>query len=131
MSEARSIFRSGFADRVDAVSVRIRRRPWSLRQLLIALATGLSLILASLYGNYSWNTGRFLVTTDDAYVDAHSALIAPQVSGYIIAVPVGDNQRVHAGQLLARIDPRLYQAALDQARANVLAARASIGTLRC
>jgi membrane fusion protein (multidrug efflux system) len=129
MSEARSISRSGLADRVDAVSVRTRRRRWSLRQLLIALAAGLSLILAGLYGDYWWNTGRFLVTTDDAYVDAHSALIAPQVSGYIIAVPVGDNQRVHAGQLLARIDPRLYQAALDQARANVLAARASIDTL--
>ncbi len=109
MSEARSISRSGVADRVDVVSVRTRRRRWSLRQLLIALAAGLSLILAGLYGDYWWNTGRFLVTTDDAYVDAHSALIAPQVSGYIIAVPVGDNQRVHAGQLLARIDPRLDQ----------------------
>jgi membrane fusion protein (multidrug efflux system) len=129
MSEARSISRSGVADRVDLVSVRARRRRWSLRQLLIALAAGLSLILAGVYGDYWWNTGRFLVTTDDAYVDAHSALIAPQVSGYIIAVPVGDNQRVHAGELLARIDPRLYQAALDQARANVLAARASIDTL--
>jgi len=129
MSEARSISRSGVADRVDAVSVRTRRRRWSLRQLLIALAAGLSLILASLYGDYWWNTGRFLVTTDDAYVQAHSALIAPQVSGYIIAVPVDDNQRVRAGQVLARIDPRLYQAALDQARANVLAARASIDTL--
>jgi membrane fusion protein, multidrug efflux system len=130
MSEARSNFRFGFADHVDAVSARIRRGPWSLRQLLIALAAGLSLILAGLYGDYWWNTGRFLVTTDDAYVDAHSALIAPQVSGYIIAVPVDDNQRVHAGQVLARIDQRPYQAALDQARANVAAAQASIATLQ-
>jgi len=97
---------------------------------LIALAVGLSLTLAGLYGDYWWNTGRFLVTTDDAYVEDHSALIAPQVSGYIIAVPVDDNQRVHAGQLLARIDSRLYQAALDQARANVAAAQASIATLQ-
>jgi membrane fusion protein, multidrug efflux system len=123
MSEA------SFVDRVDAISSRVRRRRWSLRRLLIALAAGLSLILAGLYGDYYWNTGRFLVTTDDAYVQAHSALIAPQVSGYIIAVPVDDNQRVHTGQLLARIDPRLYQAALDQARANVAAAQASIATL--
>jgi membrane fusion protein, multidrug efflux system len=130
MSEARSIFRSGLADRVDAVSARIRPGRWSLRQLLIALTTGLSLILASLYGDYWWNTGLFLVTTDDAYVDAHSVPISPQVSGYIIAVPVDDNQRVRAGELLARIDPRLYQAALDQARANVAAAQASIDTLQ-
>jgi membrane fusion protein, multidrug efflux system len=130
MSEARSNFRFGSAARADAVSARTRRRRWSLRQLLIALAAGLSLILAGLYGDYWWNTGRFLVTTDDAYVDAHSALIAPQVSGYIIAVPVDDNQRVHAGQVLARIDQRPYQAALDQARANVAAAQASIATLQ-
>ena len=128
MSEARSIFRSGFADRVHSATVGICR--WSRRHLLIALAVGLSLTLAGLYGDYWWNTGRFLVTTDDAYVQVHSALIAPQVSGYIIAVPVDDNQRVHAGQLLARIDPRLYQAALDQARANVAAAQASIATLQ-
>jgi membrane fusion protein, multidrug efflux system len=129
MSQARSIFRSGFADPLDAVSARIRRR-WSLRQLVIALASGLSVILAGLYGDYWWNTGRFLVTTDDAYVQAHSALIAPQVSGYIIAVLVDDNQHVRAGQLLARIDPRLYQAAVDQAHANVVAAQASIATLQ-
>jgi membrane fusion protein, multidrug efflux system len=130
MSEARANFRSGLADRVDAVSAGIWRRRWSLRQLLIALAAGLALILGGLYGDYWWNTGRFLVTTDDAYVQAHSALIAPQVSGYIIAVPVDDNQRVRPGQVLARIDPRLYQAALDQARANVAAAQASIATLQ-
>ena len=95
MSEARSISRSGVADRVDLVSVRTRRRRWSLRQLLIALAAGLSLILAGLYGDYWWTTGRFLVTTDDAYVDAHSALISPKVSGYISD---GSGRRQPAGQ---------------------------------
>jgi membrane fusion protein, multidrug efflux system len=120
MSEAHSIFRSGFGDRIHSVTARTRR--WSRRQLLIALAAGPSLTLAGLYGDYWWNTGRFLVTTDDAYVQVHPALIAPQVSGYVIAMPVDDYHRVHAGQLLAQIDPRLYQAALDQARANVAAA---------
>jgi membrane fusion protein, multidrug efflux system len=130
MSEARPMSQSDFVDRVDAVSAGVRHGRWSLRRLVIALAAGLLLVVAGLYGDYWWNTGRFLVTTDDAYVDAHSALIAPQVSGYIIAVPVNDNQRVQAGQLLAKIDPRLYQAALDQARANVAAAQASIATLQ-
>ncbi|MGA8759121.1 MAG: HlyD family secretion protein [Stellaceae bacterium] len=120
----------GYTAPIDKTSAETRRRWWSLKRLLIAAATLMFIAAIVLYGDYYWTTGRFLVTTDDAYVDAHSALIAPQVSGYIIAVPVGDNQRVHAGQLLARIDPRLYQAALDQGRANVLAARASIDTLR-
>jgi len=130
MSDSQSLVQPGLADRVDAIADRTRRRRWSLRQLLIAPAVGLSLGLAGLYGDYWWNTGRFLVTTDDAYVRVHSSLIAPQVSGYIIAVPVNDNQRVHAGELLARIDPRLYQAALDQARANVAAVQASMATLQ-
>jgi membrane fusion protein, multidrug efflux system len=130
MSEAGLISQFGSADRVDAISAWVRSRRWSLRQLLIALAAGLLLSLAALYGDYWWRTGRFLVTTDDAYVQVHSALIAPQVSGYIIAVPVNDNEQVHAGQLLAQIDPSIYQAALDQARANVAAARASIATLQ-
>jgi len=129
MSEARAMSRSGFADRVDAISSRVRRVRWSLRRLLIALAAGLLLIVAALYGDYWWNTGRFLVTTDDAYVEAHSVLISPHVSGYITAVPVDDNQQVRAGAVLARIDPRDYEAALAQARANVAAAQASIDTL--
>jgi membrane fusion protein (multidrug efflux system) len=69
------------------------------------------------------------VSTDDAYVQAHSVLISPKVSGYISEVPVDDNQSVQADEILARIDPRDYQTALDQARANVAAAQASIDTL--
>ena len=102
---------------------------WSLKKLLIAAAALLFLAGAAGYGNYYWKTGRFLVSTDDAYVQAHSVLISPKVSGYISEVPVDDNQAVKAGQVLARIDPRDYQTALDQARANVAAARASIDTL--
>ena len=89
--------------------------------LFIAAAAG--------YGNYYWTIGRFLVSTDDAYVQAHSVLISPKVSGYISEVPVDDNQTVKAGQVIARIDPRDYHTALDQARANVAAAQASIETL--
>jgi membrane fusion protein (multidrug efflux system) len=69
------------------------------------------------------------VSTDDAYVAAHSVLISPRVSGYISEVPVDDNDKVKAGQVLARIDPHDYQTALDQARANVAAAQAAIDTL--
>jgi membrane fusion protein, multidrug efflux system len=105
------------------------RSRWSLKKLLIAAAALLFLAAAAGYGEYYWRTGRFLVSTDDAYVQAHSVLISPKVSGYISEAPVDDNQVVTAGQVLARIDPRDYQTALDQARANVAAARASIDTL--
>jgi len=105
------------------------RGRWSLRQLLIAGAGLLFLGGTAGYGDYYWTTGRFLVSTDDAYVDAHSVLISPKVSGYISAVPVDDNQVVKAGEVVARIDPRDYRTALDHARADVAAARASINTL--
>ena len=102
---------------------------WPLKRLLVAGAALLFLAAVASYGNYYWTIGRFLVSTDDAYVQAHSVLISPKVSGYTSAVPVDDNQMVTAGQVLARIDPRDYRTALDHARADVAAARASVDTL--
>jgi membrane fusion protein (multidrug efflux system) len=69
--------------------------------------------IAGISGVYYWKTGRFLGSTDDAYIQAHSVMISPKVSGYISKVPVDDNQPVKAGAVLARIDPRDYQTALD------------------
>jgi membrane fusion protein (multidrug efflux system) len=78
------------------------------------------------YGYRYWTVGRFLESTDDAYVQADYTTVAPKVSGYIADVLVQDNQRVKAGQILARIDDRDFKTALDQARANVSGAEASI-----
>jgi membrane fusion protein, multidrug efflux system len=119
----------GSLDRVDRIITKKGRVGWALKRLLIAVAAGLLLLVVALYADYYWTTGRFLVSTDDAYVPAHSVLISPRISGYISAVPVDDNQRVRAGEVLARIDPRDYQTALDQARADVAAAQASVATL--
>lgn len=119
----------GPMERVDVVSPRTRRAHWSLRQILIASAGLLLLVVAGAYGDYWWTDGRFLVSTDDAYVDAHSTLIAPKIPGYVVDVAVGDNQAVRAGQVLVRIDPADYQAALNQAQADVAAAQADIDAL--
>jgi membrane fusion protein (multidrug efflux system) len=81
------------------------------------------------YGHYYWTAGRFLVSTDDAYLQADNVIISPKVSGYISDVPVQDNQAVKAGQVLARIDDRDYRTALAVARANVDAQQASIENL--
>jgi membrane fusion protein (multidrug efflux system) len=119
----------GYAGPIDRTTTRAGRGRWSLKRLLIAAGALLPITAAAGYGNYYWRTGQFLVSTDDAYVQAHSVLISPKVSGYISQAPVDDNQSVKAGEVLARIDPRDYQTALDQARANVTAAQAAIGTL--
>ncbi len=101
-----------------------------LKEVALALVLAASVAGGAEYGYRYWTTGQFLVSTDDAYVDAHSSLIAPKVAGYIAAVSVTDNQRVQKGQVLARIDPRDYETALAQARANVAAAEANIAILR-
>jgi len=62
------------------------------------------------------------ISTDDAQVDAHNAPIAPKISGNIVEILVNDNQMVKAGQVLVRIDPRDYQAKVDQARAALVVA---------
>jgi membrane fusion protein, multidrug efflux system len=108
---------------------RIRVSGAQLKQAALGLAIAVGLAWAVEYGYHYWTIDRYLVTTDDAYVDAHSVLISPKVSGYISEVPVDDNQPVKAGQVIARIDARDYQTSLDQARANVEAAQASIATL--
>src|SRR6185437_10971013 len=75
---------------------------------------------------YYLTTGRYLESTDDAYVKANSTIIAPKVSGYIAEVLVSDNEPVKAGQLLARIDDRDFKTALNQAKADVDAAEANL-----
>jgi membrane fusion protein (multidrug efflux system) len=66
------------------------------------------------YGYASTHTG-----TDDAYVTSDVIQIAPQVSGTVIKVFVKENDRVKAGQVLAKIDPSTFQQAVDQAQANL------------
>ncbi|WP_338050360.1 HlyD family secretion protein [Rhizobium mesosinicum] len=67
-------------------------------------------------------------TTDDAFVDARSFSVAAKISGYVSDVPVSDNQHVDAGTVIAKIDPRDYQIALDQARGEVDVAKAAISS---
>jgi membrane fusion protein, multidrug efflux system len=111
-------------------AVAAGRSRWSVKKILLALGLLILLAAACLYGRYYWTTGRFLVSTDDATVQADSIIISPEVSGYIAEVLAQDNQPVKAGQLLARIDDRTYQAALASARASLAADQASVQSLQ-
>ena len=99
-----------------------------LRRVLLATAAVAVLSGASFYGYDYVTVGRFLVSTDDAYVKADNTTIAPKVSGYLTQVLVGDNERVGAGQMLARIDDRDFRVALAQAKADVAATQAAIAS---
>src|ERR1700720_1320964 len=98
------------------------------KRLLMATAAVAVLAGASWYGWDYWTVGRFLVSTDDAYVKADNTTVAPKISGYLSEVLAGDNERVKGGQVLARIDDRDFKVALDQAKADVAAAEAAIAS---
>jgi membrane fusion protein (multidrug efflux system) len=103
--------------------------PKSRRKLAVRIALGLGLLAGVVYGIHWWTAGRFIEDTDDAYVGGDITVIGPKVSGYIAALNVTDNQRVHAGELLVKIDDRDYRAALAKAEGAVAAQEALLSNL--
>lgn len=103
--------------------------PRIVKLVLIASVSAAILAGAGWFGVYYWQTGRFQVATDDAYVQADYTAVAPKVSGHIAEVLVADNQTVQAGALLARIDDRDFRTALEQARADTASATAEIANI--
>src|SRR3984893_19483070 len=90
----------------------------------VRLAAGVVLLAILGVAVWLWLTaGR--ESTDDAQVDAHVSQIAPRISGTVTKVAVNDNQLVDAGAVLVELDPRDYQVAVDQARAELADAEAS------
>jgi membrane fusion protein (multidrug efflux system) len=81
------------------------------------------------YGHYWWTAGRYLVSTDDAYVGAKSATLSPKVSGYVSDIIVADNTRVASGDVIARIDDGDYQLAVQTARDQIAVQQATIERL--
>jgi membrane fusion protein (multidrug efflux system) len=102
----------------------------AFRKHPIAMIVCLGLIVAGLIAGVAWYLhARHFETTDDAFIDSRPVLISPQVTGDIVQVNVTDNQIVKSGDLLAKIDPRDYQAAVNQADAQIRQAEASVKNL--
>jgi len=98
-----------------------------LRQHKIAvLITIVVIVIAIICGIIWYLNARHFENTDDAFIDGRPVAISPEVTGNIVNVPVTDNQLVRAGELLAEIDPRDFQAASQLAQAQIEQAQASI-----
>ena len=112
-------------------SLKTGLRPSSLaiKRAALALAVALGIAGAGDFGYGYLTTGRYLESTDDAYVKADSTLVSPKVSGYLAEVLVGDNEKVKAGQILARIDDRDFRTALNEAHADVAGSEAAVRNL--
>jgi len=107
----------------DSTASSTRR---SGRRLILVVLGIVVLVLAGIWLARWWTVGRFIESTDDAYLQADSVTVAPKVSGYVTDVYVGDNATVKAGDPLVRLDTRQYQVALDQAQASIAARAADI-----
>ena len=92
------------------------------RRKFIVIAVIALLVIGA--GLFYWHS-TFTESTDDAQVDGDLYQVSSRVTGQVIKVYVEDNQKVQQGQLLAEVDPKDYQVALEQAQANLASAQAS------
>jgi membrane fusion protein, multidrug efflux system len=92
--------------------------PWGFIILGVVVVAGL------IGGGWYWYSTRDLESSDDAFVDGRAITVAPQVKGMVTDLAVTDNQFMHAGDVLLRIDPRDYVAARDLARGQLALAQA-------
>jgi len=105
-------------------------KPALRKRLLLSLIVIAALVAALIYGLHWWTAGRFIESTDDAYIGGDVTVIGPKVSGYITELKVIDNQFVHAGDLLVKIDDRDYIAALHKAEGAIAAEQALLANLQ-
>ncbi len=107
--------------------------PRSLRvRILSSLGFAAVAIVGVLIVLYAWQLPPFssaVETTENALVRGQVTIIGPQLSGYVFEVPVQDFQYVKAGDLLVRIDDRIYKQRLDQALAQLAVQKASLANV--
>lgn len=106
-----------------ASQARQRRRRWQMAAFATVALIGVVVVL------YAWRLPPFrsdIQSTENATVRGQVTIIAPQLAGYITAVPVQDFQRVRRGELLVQIDDRIYRQRLQQAQAQLQSQQAAL-----
>ncbi|MDT3747190.1 HlyD family secretion protein [Pseudomonas kurunegalensis] len=111
----------------QTASTAVEQKGMAVSRRLAYIAGGsLAAIALLAFTSYWLTTGRYLETTDDAYIRADWVAMSPRVAGYVAKVEVDDDQPVKAGDVLVRLQARDYQARLDQAQAGVAEAQAAL-----
>ncbi len=96
----------------------------TIKKPLLAVVIAVFVIVVFILGRWIFGTNA-VQTTNDAYINADFTLVAPKISGFVDQILVEDNQQVKAGQVLARIDSKDYEADLAAANAAVAIAHAN------
>jgi membrane fusion protein (multidrug efflux system) len=102
--------------KVNRVRGLLQEHPWKILAILLAVLLGAGYVIRSAF---------LYEDTDDAQVDGHIMPMSARINGYVLEVPVIQGQLVHAGDLLARIDPKDYKIAVDQAEAALADAQSN------
>src|SRR5262252_3545325 len=95
----------------------------------VTTVAGILFLIGVVAGLMWWLNARQYESTDDAFIDARTVPISSQINGAIVEVPVTDNQAVEQGALLARLDARDYQAAVNLAIAQIDQANGNLSNL--
>ena len=115
---------AGFRLDTTRATAKVRAMAQSIGRRGLLIAGGaIALVLVAIWGGNWFFVGRHMVSTENAYVRADISLISPQVQGYVRAIPVAENQSVHAGDVLVEIDPTDNQAQVAAARAALAQAQ--------
>jgi membrane fusion protein (multidrug efflux system) len=113
-----------------ATAAPVKRRLRFGRKQLALAGLALAIALGGIgYGRYWWTTGRFIETTDDAYVGGNVTTLSPHVAGFVSQILVADNQFVRTGELVITLDDRDYKAGLAHAEAAVQNQTAALANL--
>lgn len=99
------------------------------RRLVLPILAVALIAAGGWYGHEWWTNGRFMISTDDAYIEGDIASISPKVSGYVAMVNAVANQTVKAGDPLVTLDDGDYRLAREQAEAQIATQKLSLGRI--
>jgi len=102
------------------------KKPKSRKKPIILAVVAAALAFGAYEGHGWWTNGRFMVSTEDAYVQADITILSAKVSGYVDSVAVSNNQSVKAGDLIAKIDEGDYRLALQSAKDKLATQQSAI-----
>ncbi|MGH8272945.1 MAG: HlyD family secretion protein [Gammaproteobacteria bacterium] len=103
-------------------------RPWGRRLRIALLIAGPVILIA--VGLWYYFSHKGFVSTDDAFVERNAVTISTQVAGRVVAVPVNTNETVTRGEVLLKLDPAPFKAALEAAQAKLASVAAQVGSLK-
>lgn len=111
-----------------AVALQASTSRHTLRILLLGTAGAFALVAGCYFAYHYITVGRYIVSTEDAYIGADMAIIAPKIAAHVAEVTVAENQEVKQGDLLVRLDDADYRLAVEQAEAKLSTQNAAIAT---